>query len=207
MRLFTESVVEETMLAWLEALGYAVRHGPEIGVGESGAERCDPNYRDTLLAARLRQALVRLNPALPLEALEDAFRKLTRLSAPSLVERIRAAHRMLVDGVTVEYRRADGSIAGDQARLMDFDDLKNNDWLAVNQFTVAEGQHTRRPDVLLFVNGLPLAVIELKSPADENATSGRRGSSSRPMRRRSRRCSPRTRRWSSLMASRRASDA
>jgi type I restriction enzyme R subunit len=77
---------------------------------------------------------------------------------------------MLVDGVTVEYRRNDGSIAGDQARVIDFDDLANNDWLAVNQFTVAEGQHTRRPDVVLFVNGLPLAVIELKNPADENAT-------------------------------------
>ena len=79
-------------------------------------------------------------------------------------------HRMLVDGVTVEYRRADGSIAGAQARVIDFDTPDNNDWLAVNQFTVAEGQHTRRPDVVLFVNGLPLAVIELKNPADENAT-------------------------------------
>ena len=76
---------------------------------------------------------------------------------------------MLVDGVTVEYRRADGSIAGAQARVIDFDDPENNDWLAVNQFTVAEGQHTRRPDVVLFVNGLPLAVIELKNAADENA--------------------------------------
>ena len=128
------------------------------------------SYRDVVLEARLRQALARLNPALPAEALEDALRKLTRLSAPSPLERNRTAHRMLVDGVTVEYRRADGSIAGDQARLIDFDDPAKNDWLAVNQFTVAEGQHTRRPDVVLFVNGLPLAVIELKNPADENAT-------------------------------------
>jgi type I restriction enzyme R subunit len=167
---FTESVVEDAALAWLAALGYAVKHGPEIAAGEPAAERSDPGYRDVVLEGRLRDALARLNPTLPPAALEDALRKLTRLSAPSLIERNRAAHRMLVDGVTVEYRRKDGPIAGDQARLVDFDDPDNNDWLAVNQFTVAEGQHTRRPDVVLFVNGLPLAVIELKNAADDNAT-------------------------------------
>jgi type I restriction enzyme R subunit len=154
----------------LEELGYAVVHGPEIAVGEPGAERSDPNYRDVVLERRLRQALVRLNPDLPPEALEDAYRKLTRSDAPSLVERNRAAHRLLVDSVTVEYRRKDGSIAGGQARIIDFDVPDNNDWVAVNQFAVYEGQHTRRPDVVLFVNGLPLAVIELKNSADENAT-------------------------------------
>ena len=166
----TESIVEDATLAWLESLGYAVLHGPEIAAGMPGTERSDPNYRDVVLESRLRQALVQLNPDLPPEALEDAFRKLTRTDAPSLVERNRAVHRMLVDGVTVEYRRPDGSIAGAQARVLDFESPGNNDWLAVNQFTVAEGQHTRRPDVVLFVNGLPLAVIELKNPADENAT-------------------------------------
>ncbi|MBP7609009.1 MAG: type I restriction endonuclease subunit R [Steroidobacteraceae bacterium] len=167
---FTESVVEDASLAWLEALGYAVLHGPDIAVGEPGAERGDPNYRDVVLDGRLRPALMRLNPDLPHEALDDACRKLLRSDAPSLVERNRVLHRMLVDGVTVEYRRKDGSIAGAQARVIDFDTPDNNDWLAVNQFTVAEGQHTRRPDVVLFVNGLPLSVIELKNPADENAT-------------------------------------
>jgi len=167
---FTESVVEDAALAWLEGLGYAVLHGPEIAVGMPGAERSDPSYRDAVLEQRLRQALVRLNPGLPVEALDDAFRKLMHADAPTLVERNRAVHRMLVDGITVEYRRADGSIAGTQARVLDFETPDNNDWLAVNQFTVAEGQHTRRPDVVLFVNGLPLAVIELKNPADENAT-------------------------------------
>ena len=167
---FTESVVEDAALAWLEALGYAVLHGPDIAIGEPAAERSDPNYRDVILEGRLRQALARLNTQLPPEALEDAYRKLTRADAPSLVERNRAVHRMLVDGVTVEYRRADGSIAGAQVQVIDFAAPDNNDWLAVNQFTVAEGQHTRRPDVVLFVNGLPLAVIELKNPADENAT-------------------------------------
>jgi len=167
---FTESVVEDAALAWLQALGYAVLHGPDIAAGMPGAERCDPGYHDVVLEGRLRQALVRLNSALPPEALEDAYRKLTRTDAPSLLERNRAVHRMLVDGVTVEYRRADGSIAGEQAQVLDFAAPDNNDWLAVNQFTVAEGQHVRRPDVVVFVNGLPLAVIELKNPADENAT-------------------------------------
>jgi type I restriction enzyme R subunit len=165
-----ESHVEAAALAWLESLGYSILHGPDIAAGEPGAERSDPNYRDVVLERRLRQALAQLNPDLPAEALEDAYRKLIRTDAPSLLERNRAVHRMLVDGVSVEYRRADGSIAGGQARLIDFDRPGNNDWLAVNQFTVAEGQHTRRPDVVLFVNGLPLAVIELKNPADENAT-------------------------------------
>lgn len=169
-RAFTESVVESAALAWLAALGYAVLHGPEIAAGEPGAERSDPNYRDVVLEGRLRQALVRLNPDLPHAALADAYRKLTRVDAPSLLERNRALHRMLVDGVTVEHRRKDGSIAGAQVQVIDFDAPANNDWLAVNQFTVAEGQHTRRPDVVLFVNGLPLAVIELKNAADANAT-------------------------------------
>ncbi|HZZ62139.1 MAG TPA: type I restriction endonuclease [Roseiarcus sp.] len=167
---FAESVVEEAALAWLEALGYAVLHGPDMAVGQPAAERHDPAFRDVLLKKRLRNALLRLNPDLPPEPLEDAYRKLTRAEAPTLIERNRAVHRMLGDGVPVEYRRKDGSIAGAQARVIDFETPENNDWLAVNQFTVSEGQHTRRPDVVLFVNGLPLAVIELKNPADENAT-------------------------------------
>jgi type I restriction enzyme R subunit len=167
---FAESVVEEAGLDWLQALGWSIAHGPEIAAGEPRAERADPGYRDVVLEGRLRKALARLNPSLPSEAVNDACRKVLRLDAPSLLERNRAAHRMLVDGVTVEYRRADGSIAGGQARLIDYGKADNNDWLAVNQFTVAEGQHIRRPDIVLFVNGLPLGVIELKNPADENAT-------------------------------------
>src|SRR6266702_1396731 len=166
---FTESVVEEAALEWLAALGYSVLHGPDITAGEPAAERSDSGYRDVVLETRLRAALIRLNPGLPAEALEDAHRKLMRLDAPSLIERNRAIHRMLVDGITVEFRRKDGSIGGAQARLIDFDEPAQNDWLAVNQFTVAEGQHLRRPDIVLFVNGLPLAVIELKNAADESA--------------------------------------
>jgi type I restriction enzyme, R subunit len=166
---FTESVVEQAALDWLAALGYSALHGPEIAAGEPTAERGDSGYRDVVLEARLRASLTRLNPDLPGEALEDAHRKLMRLDAPSLIERNRAVHRMLVDGINVEFRRKDGSIGGAQARVIDFDDPASNDWLAVNQFTVAEGQHLRRPDIVLFINGLPLAVIELKNAADEGA--------------------------------------
>ena len=166
-----EQHVEEAALAWLEASGFAVAHGPEIAFGQLHAERNDPTYRDVVLEWRLREALVRLNPNLPQEALDDAFRKIVRADGPSLIERNRVVHRMLVDGVTVEYRRADGSIAGAQARVIAFEDPANNDWLAVNQFTVVGPQgHNRRADIVIFVNGLPLGVIELKNPADENAT-------------------------------------
>jgi len=168
--IFTESVVEEAALAWLESLGYAITWGPSIAADEPDAERNDPNYRDVVLERRLRQALVQFNPELPPEAIEDAFRKLARTDAPSLVTRNHSLHQMLVNGVPVEYVRPDGSIAGAQARVLDFDAPDNNDWLAINQFTVSEGQHNRRPDIVLFVNGLPLAVLELKNPADENAT-------------------------------------
>lgn len=116
---FSESVVEEATLNWFESLGYVVLHGPDIAAGEAGAERSDPNYGDVILEGRLRQALVFLNPDLPLEALEDAYRKITRIDAPSLLEQNHAIHRMLVDGVTVEYRRGDGSIAGAQAQIID----------------------------------------------------------------------------------------
>ncbi len=165
---FTESTVEQAALAWLESVGWSVRHGAEIAPGEFAAERDD--YGQVMLSQRLRDALGRLNPALPAEALEDAFRKLTRPEGAELVARNRAVHRLLVDGVTVEYRTAEGEIRGAQARAIDFDDPTDNDWLAVNQFTVAESKRSRRLDVVLFVNGLPLAVLELKNAADENAT-------------------------------------
>jgi len=164
----TESVVEQAALAWLEAAGWQVAHGPDIAPDMPAAERTD--YGEVVLARRLRDALARLNPELPSEALEDALRKLTRPEGADLILRNRALHRLLVDGVTVEYRDAEGAIRGAQARVIDFDDAQENDWLAVNQLTVAENKHTRRPDVVLFVNGLPLAVLELKNAASEDAT-------------------------------------
>jgi type I restriction enzyme R subunit len=165
---FTESLVEQAALAWLEAMDWQVAHGPDIAPDMPGAERAD--YGEVILTGRLRDALARLNPDLPTEALEDAFRKLTRPEVGDLAQQNRALHRLLVDGVTVEYRDTDGAIRGAQARVIDFDSPIANDWLAVNQFTVVENKHNRRPDVVLFVNGLPLGLIELKNAADENAT-------------------------------------
>jgi len=167
-RHFCESTIESAALAWLEASGWQVAHGPDLAPGAPASERRD--YSEVTLTGRLRDALARLNPDLPVEALDDAFRQLTQPQGADLIQRNRAQHRLLVDGVTVEHRNAGGAICGAQARVIDFDDPANNDWLAVNQFTVVENKHTRRPDIVLFVNGLPLAVLELKNAADEKAT-------------------------------------
>ena len=168
MATFTESEVEDAALEWLDGLGWKVAHGPDIAPHAAGAERTD--YSEVILEHRLHDALDRLNPDLPPEALEDAFRKLTRPEGSTVEARNRAFHRMLVDGVTVEYVSAAGAVRGAQVAGLDFQNPANNDWLAVNQFTVVEGEHQRRPDVVLFVNGLPLGLIELKNPADEKAT-------------------------------------
>lgn len=112
----------------------------------------------------------RLNPDIPDEAREDALRRVLRVATPSLAQTNRAFHKMVRDGVEVEYPRRDGTIAGGHARLVDFEDVSTNDWLAVNQYTVIEGQNNRRPDIVVFVNGLPLGLIELKNAADEDAT-------------------------------------
>ncbi len=174
---FYESEVEQAALAWLESLGYPILHGPDIAPGEPFAER--DGYGQVVLERRLRQALQRLNPQAPPDALDEAFRRLTRPDSPSLVANNHAVHRYLVEGVPVEVQQPDGSFRGDLIRVLDHDDPENNEFLAINQFTVVEdlsawghpqaGRRERRPDVVLFVNGLPLAVIELKNPADENA--------------------------------------
>ena len=163
-----ESTVEDAALAWFAELGYAIGHGPDIAPGEPAAER--DSFGEVVLVGRLRAAIRRLNPAMPEEAREEALRKLLRVGTPALTQTNRAFHHMLRDGVPVEYPRPDGSIAGDHARLVDFEHAGTNDWLAVNQFTVVEGQHNRRPDIVVFVNGLPLGLIELKNAVDEDAT-------------------------------------
>jgi type I restriction enzyme R subunit len=151
----TESVVEQAALAWLESTGWSVRNGAAIAPGEPAAERDD--YGQVVLAQRLRDALARLNPTLPAEALDDAYRKLTRPEGAELVARNSALHRLLVDGVTVEYRTAEGEIRGAQARVIDFDKPSVNVWLAVNQFSVTENKHARRLDVVLIVAHMPEA--------------------------------------------------
>ena len=163
-----ESIVEDAALDWFGELGFANGHGPEIAPGEPGAERA--SFGDVVLVGRLRDAIHRLNPLIPEEAQEEALRKVLRLDTATFIGNNRAFHKMLRDGVEVEYRRSDGSIAGDRVCLLDFHEPSANDWFVVNQFTVIEAQHNRRPDLVVFVNGLPLAIVELKNAADENAT-------------------------------------
>ena len=163
-----ESVVEQAALAWLEARGWRIAHGPDLGPDSGASERT--SYGDAILEQRVRDAIGRLNPTLPSDASAEALRRLTHPDGATLEARNRSAHLMLTAGVDVEYRDQHGEIRGTPARLVEFDDPEANDWLAVNQFTLAQDHHVRRPDIVLFLNGLPVAIIELKNPADEDAT-------------------------------------
>ncbi len=184
MSALNESDVEEAALTWFGELGYAVVHGPQIAPGEPAVER--ESFGEVVLVGRLREAIHRLNPAMPQEARNEALRKVLRVATTTLVQTNRAFHRMLRDGISIEYiepspqpsptgrGRSEAEGEGQRrwgiVRLIDFADVRANDWLVVNQFTVIEGQHNRRPDIVVFINGLPLAVIELKNAADEDAT-------------------------------------
>jgi type I restriction enzyme R subunit len=162
-----ESTVEAAALDWLADVGWEARHGPSIAPGEPAAER--DSYEEVVLVRRLADAIDRLNPqALP-TARNEALRKVLRLEAPNLVARNRLFHRFLVDGVEVEYQAGNGRIAGERIRLLDLVRPAANEWLAVNQFTLLEAGENRRPDVILFVNGLPLVILELKDPTTETA--------------------------------------
>ena len=163
-----ESHVEEAALAWLSELGYSTINGLDIGPDGNAPER--ENYGDVLLVDRVRAAIAKLNPTLASETRAEVLAKLLHAETPSLIAENRRLHRYVVEGVPVEVRRTDGIVSGEQARLVDFDEPDANDWLAVNQFTVIEHKANRRPDIVIFVNGLPLGVVELKSPSDENAT-------------------------------------
>ena len=168
MATLIESDVEQATLEWLEGLGWATAYGPDIGPDSPNSERAD--YDQVVLEQRLLDALADLNPNLPSTALDDVIRKLTLPQGATLEARNRNFHKMLVEGIQVDYRTADGSIRGDVVTVIEFTDSRNNDWFAVNQFTVTENGIERRPDIVLFVNGLPLGIIELKNPTDENAT-------------------------------------
>ena len=162
-----ESDIEEATLDWLAGLGYTALHGPDIAPDTPDAERS--SYKEVILERRLRDAVARLNPEIPTDAQEEAIRKVIHPDSPALIQNNRAFHQMLIDGIEVEYRQPDGTVRGERVRLVDFDTPENNDWLAVNQFTVVETSE-RRPDIVLFINGLPLVAIELKNPTDEKAT-------------------------------------
>ncbi|GFE68999.1 type I restriction endonuclease subunit R [Chroococcus sp. FPU101] len=167
MNSFTEDIVEQAALHWLTELGYITFNACALAPNEPNAER--QTYSDVILTQRLENALQSINPKIPASAIEDAIKKLTRTESPNLYENNRRFHKFLTDGIDVNYQK-DGRTVYDKVWLIDFHNPDNNDWLALNQFTVIEGKYNRRPDVVIFINGLPIAVIELKNPTDENAT-------------------------------------
>jgi len=162
----TEDQLERETLAWLQDVGYTHRYGPDIAFDGTTPERAD--YRQVLLPFRLREAINRLNPGVPAAAREDAIKQVTDLGIPSLLSANRAFHKMLVGGIPVQYQK-DGETRGDFVRLIDWAHPEKNEWWAVNQFTIKGPHKTRRPDIILFLNGLPLVLLEIKNPADENA--------------------------------------
>lgn len=162
----TEDQLEQETLGWLSEVGYDCLFGPDLAPDGVNSERAD--YRQVLLGERLRRAIARLNPSIPVAAREVAVRQVQDLGIPVQLSANRRFHQMLVGGVLVEYQK-DGETRGDFVRLIDWANPAANEWLAINQFSIKGPHHTRRPDIILFVNGLPLALLELKNPADEHA--------------------------------------
>ena len=162
----TEDQLEQETLGWLADVGYSVLKGPDIAPDGPSPER--ENYRQVSLTGRLRSAIDRLNPDVPASAREDALKQASDLGIPALLSANRRFHQLLVTGVPVQYQK-DGETRGDFVRLIDWRHVASNDWLAVNQFSIKGPNHTRRPDIILFVNGLPMVLLEIKNPADEKA--------------------------------------
>lgn len=166
MAKITESAVEAAAIEWFEELGYAYAYGPDITSTDSDAERAD--NKQIVLKERLIEALSRINPKIPAAAIKKAAAVLADFDNPDLIHSNRGFHRLILDGVKVEYESKAEQVAS-LVQVVDFNNPGNNDWLIVNQYTVQGPKHTCRPDVVVFLNGLPLAVFELKNPADENA--------------------------------------
>lgn len=162
----TEDQLEQETLSWLAEVGYTPIYGIDIAVDGISPERS--NYVQVVLVERLRKAIHKLNPSIPLVAREDALRQALNLDTPVLLAANRHFHRLLVNGVPVQYQK-DGETRGDFVRLVDFTDVAANEWLAINQFSIKGAKYTRRPDIILFINGLPLVLLELKNPVDQNA--------------------------------------
>ncbi|MFU1504390.1 type I restriction endonuclease subunit R [Aeromonas veronii] len=162
----TEDQLEQEVLGWLAEVGYRVVCGYDVAPDSDNPWRA--NFNQVLLLDQLRDAIARLNPSVPMVAREDALAQVVNLDTPAQLSANRAFHRLLVNGVPVQYQR-DGETVGDFVRLVDFENPAANEWLAINQFSIKGPKHTRRPDIILFINGLPLVVLELKNPADVNA--------------------------------------
>lgn len=163
-----ENKLEEVTLFWFEQLGFSTVFGPDIAPAPDGESPERDNYRQTILIERLRTQLQIINPAVPAAAIEDAISQILRPNLTTLIQINRQFHRWLRDGVKVEFQR-DNETVGDWVFLADFSEPSKNDWLVVNQFSIQGPHHTRRPDIIVFLNGLPIAILELKNPADEEA--------------------------------------
>ena len=163
-----DAYAEQPALEWLAELGWKVEHGPALGPDGGTPER--DTWRDVVLIDRLRSAVAALNPDLPDDAVEYVVQQVLTTTSPNVIEDHADFHRLLVDRVPVTYEDEEEIERTARAKLVDFEQPERNDFLAVNQFTVIVGAKNRRPDVLLFVNGIPLGQVELKSPADEQAT-------------------------------------
>ncbi|MCT1711492.1 type I restriction endonuclease subunit R [Dietzia cinnamea] len=168
MTSFNENVVEQAVLEFFAELGYHRVFGPDIAPDTPGAERV--SYEDVVLWGRLRDAICRINPGADAALVSDALKAVQRAESQSPVEENYRLHKLIGEGVPVEHRAADGMLRTTRLLLVDFEDPANNDWVAINQFTIVENGKNRRPDVLVFVNGMPLALLELKNPAAEHAT-------------------------------------
>jgi len=167
MTKITESEIEKFAIELLESSGYQYIYAPDIAPDSGTPER--QSFEEVLLLDRLQTAVGRINPSLPANAREDAIKQIKRLNSPELIANNEAFHRMLTEGISVSYQK-DGNNRGDLVWLLDFESPENNDFIVSNQFTVIENNVNKRPDVILFVNGMPLVVIELKNPAEESAT-------------------------------------
>ena len=167
MAKLTESEIENLAIERLQALGFDYVYGPDIAPDSANPER--ENFADVILRARLRKAIGRINPTLPTAALDEAINNIQRISSPELLANNEAFNRLLTEGVNVSYRK-DVNTRGDLVWLIDFSNPDNNEFVVANQFTIIENNQKKRPDIILFVNGLPLVVIELKNAADENTT-------------------------------------
>ena len=167
MTRITENTIEEFAIKILEHLGYEFVYAPDIAPDTPKSERA--TYEEVLLVERLEEAILRINPGIPHETQTEAIKEVQRINSPELLNNNEAFHRMLTEGIKVSYQK-DGNQRGDLVWLIDFENPENNEFVVANQFTVIENGNTKRPDIILFVNGIPLVVIELKNPADENAT-------------------------------------
>ena len=163
----TESAIENFAITLLEKQGYQYIYGPNIAPDGDTPERS--SFEDIILTERLKTAVSRINPTIPMDVQEDAIKQITRLNSTDLITNNETFHRMLTEGINVTYQK-DGNSRGDLVWLIDFNNPENNDFVVLNQYTIIENHVNKRPDIILFVNGLPLVVIELKNPADEKTT-------------------------------------